>query len=173
MARADARLGESSEIIKETFMKYLIVTAIVLSSFVVCFGQDAKLVEEIKTMDRQWQVESYSSKDLKDYDRIVADDFLITGANGKVLTKAEKRANVAKDYTDPATADSDSVFKIDETSHNVRLFKNAAVSNGYIIEKYVYKGMKIDGRVYFTCTYLKRNGKWQVVAAQYTNIKQS
>lgn len=124
-------------------------------------------------MDRQWQVESYGSRDLKDYDRIVAEDFFITGSNGKVLTKAEKRANVAADYTDPSTVAPDYVFKIDEASHRVRLFgKTIAVSNGYIIEKYVYKGNKIDSRVYFTCTYLKRGGKWQAIAAHYTRINQ-
>jgi hypothetical protein len=154
-------------------MKYFVISAIVLFSCIISFGQDKKLVEEIKKMDRQWQVESYSSKDLQDYDHIVADDFLITGANGKVLTKAEKRANVAKDYTDPSTAGNDYIFKIDEASHNVRIFNDVAVSNGFIIEKYVWKGTKIDGRVYFTCTYLKRNRKWQVIAAHYTNIKQS
>jgi hypothetical protein len=140
----------------------------------LAFGQakTEKLVEEIKKMDREWQVQSYSSKDLKDYDRIVAEDFLITGANGKTLTKAEKRANVAKDYTDPATVAPDAVFKIDEASHLVRIFDNTAISSGYIVEKYVWKGTQINGRVYFTCTYLKRNGKWQVVATHYTNIKQ-
>lgn len=156
-------------------MKYFIVLIITLSAFTMSFAQNDKTVEEIKKMDRQWQVESYASRDLKDYDRIVAEDFLITGSNGKTITKAEKRANVVADYTEPkpnSTPEPDSVFKIDESSHQVRLFKNTAISNGYIIEKYVYKGNKVDSRVYFTCTYLKRDGKWQVVAAQYTRINQ-
>jgi hypothetical protein len=153
-------------------MKYFVVLIIVLSMFAAAFGQSEKTIEEIKKMDRQWQVEAYASRDLKDYDRIVADDFLITGGNGKILTKAEKRANVAADYTDPSTAAPDSVFKIDEATHQARVFKNVAVSNGYIIEKYVYKGNKIDSRVYFTCTYLKRGGRWQAIAAQYTRVNQ-
>jgi 5-keto 4-deoxyuronate isomerase len=113
---------------------------------------------------------------LKDFDRIVAEDFLITGSNGKTITKAEKRSNVAADYTESkpnSTSEPDSVFKIDETSHQVRVFKNTAISSGYIIEKYIYKGNKVDSRVYFTCTYLKRNNQWQVVAAHYSRIKQS
>ncbi len=153
-------------------MKYFAILIIILSAFTASFGQNDKTIEEIKKMDRQWQVESYRSKDLKDYDRIVADDFFITGSNGKTIGKAEKRANVAADYTDPSTAAPDAVFKIDEASHQVRVFKDTAVSNGFIIEKYVYKGNKIDSRVYFTCTYLKREGRWQVVAAQYTRINQ-
>lgn len=155
---------------KKFLVFILFITAV--ASFAFAQAKDEKLVEEIKKMDREWQVESYSSKDLKDYDRIVAEDFLITGSNGKTLTKAEKRANVAKDYTDPATVAPDAVFKIDDASHRVRIFDKTAISSGYIIEKYVWKGTQINGRVYFTCTYLKRNGKWQVVAAHYTNIKQ-
>ena len=155
---------------KRTLSFILFITAV--ASF--AFGQTKteKLAEEIKKMDRQWQVESYGSRDLKDFDRIVADDFSMTGANGKTISKAEKRASVARDYTDEATKTADYIFKIDEASHQVRVFDKTAISNGYIIEKYVWKGTPINGRVYFTCTYLKRNGKWQVVAAQYTNIKQ-
>ena len=157
-------------------MKYLVVLIITLSAFTMSFGQNDKIVQEIKKMDRLWQVESYSSRDLKDYDRVVAEDFLITGSNGKTITKMEKRANVAADYTEPkpnSTTEPDSVFKIDEPSHQVRVFKNTAISSGFIVEKYIYKGNKVDSRVYFTCTYLKRNGVWQVVAAHYSRIKQS
>jgi len=135
---------------------------------------DDKLSNEIKTMDRQWIIEAYSSRDLADFDRIVANDFLITSATGKVQSKTEKRSAVKNDYTDPATSSStDYIFKIDPTSHRVRNFGKAAVSNGYIVEKYVWKGTPINNRVYFTNVYVKRNGEWKVVAAQFTNIKQS
>jgi hypothetical protein len=154
-------------------MKYFIVLITLLLAITDCFGQNNKKVEEIKKIDRQWQVESYGNRDLKEYDQIVADDFSMIGSNGTTLTKAAKRANVVADYTDPATVSADYIFKIDEASHVVRIFKNTAISNGYIIEKYTYKGNKVDSRVYFTCTYLRRNKKWQVIAAQYTRIKQS
>ncbi len=162
---------------KSVIVSILILIAASIAAFSQAKDKRAETIgEEIKKMDRQWQVESYGSKDLKDFDRIVADDFSMIGSNGKTITKAAKRASIVADYTEPApnsTPEPDFVFKIDESSHQVRIFKNAAVSNGYIIEKYTYKGTKINGRVYFTCTYLKRNEKWQVVAAQYTNIKQS
>lgn len=154
-------------------MKYFVSFVIIFAAFTASFAQSDKIVDEIKKMDRQWQVESYSSKDLKDYDRIVADDFSMIGSNGKMISKSEKRANIAADYTEPSAAQTDSVFKIDGASHSVQLFKNTAISSGFIIEKYVYKGNKIDSRVYFTCAYLKRGGKWQMVAAQYARIKQS
>lgn len=161
--------------------RILVLILITMAASLAAAGQtkdkrNEKTVEEIKKLDRQWQIESYGSRDMKEFDRIVAEDFLITGSNGKILTKAEKRANVVADHTEPApnsTPVPDSVFKIDESSHQVRVFENTAISNGYIIEKYVYKGNKIDSRVYFTCTYLKRNNQWQAVAAHYTRVKQS
>lgn len=152
----------------------LIIVVLAVTASSVCgqsspSAQDGKLAEEIKRMDRQWIIEAYSSKDLKDFDRIVAEDFMITGSNGKVLNKAQKRANVVADYTEPSP---ESIFKIDEESAHVRVFDNTVISTGYIIENYMYKGNKINDRVYFTNVYLKRNGRWQVVASQFTRVKQ-
>src|SRR4028119_1520188 len=131
--------------------KVLVSVLLIVSALSVISAQSSeKVVEEIKKMDRQWQVESYSSRDLKDFDRIVAEDFLITGSNGKILTKSEKKANVKADYTEFSP---DAVFKIDEASHKVRLLDDdVAISTGYIIEKYVYQGNRNGGRVHFTCT---------------------
>jgi hypothetical protein len=156
------------------FKLFLSLFPVVLLS-ISAIGQNSKqqeLLAQIKLMDRQWIIEAYSSRDLKEFDRIVADDFLITAGNGKVLTKGEKRASVARDYTDSQTSASpDYVFRIDTDSHKVRIFDHTAVSNGFIIEKYVWKGQKVDNRVYFTNVYVRRGKGWQVVASQFTNIK--
>ncbi len=155
-------------------MKFAAFVALTLAFAGVTFGQsksDQAIIDAVKVMDRQWIIEAYASKDLADFDRIVADDFFITGANGRVLDKAQKRANVKADYSeDPSQG---GVFKIDEESHKVRVFGDTAISNGFIIENYTWKTQKINGHVHFTNTYVKRNGKWQVVASQFTNIKQS
>ena len=44
---------------------------------------DLKGAEAIRKMDRQWIIEAYSSKDLKDFDNIIADDAFFTGADGQ------------------------------------------------------------------------------------------
>jgi len=148
----------------------LATVSLVLGQGAKLTSQSDKIAAAIKQMDRQWIIEAYSSKDLKDFDRVVADDFLITGANGRILNKTQKRANVAADYTELAP---DAVFKIDEESAKVRVFGSTAISTGFIIENYMYRDTKINSRVYFTNTYLKRNGRWQVVGSHFTNIKQS
>jgi hypothetical protein len=120
--------------------------------------QNKKAEEAIKTLERQWLIEPYFTSNMTAYDRIVADDFTITHSNGMVLNKAEKRANIIADHiTDPS-----SPFRIGEST--VRIYGNAAVSIGYIIEK--------TSTVRFTNTYVRNGGRWQVVAAQLNRIRQ-
>jgi hypothetical protein len=161
-------------------MKYfLLLTAIAFVTLATVFAQsnnknlvrDNKVVEEIKRLDRQWIIDPYGSRDMKDFDRIVAEDFLVTGSNGETLNKAQKRARVVADSAEAPSPGG--IFKIEESSAHVRVFDKTAVSIGYIIEKYVYKGVTNDSRVYFTNTYLKRNRKWQLVASQFTRVNQS
>ena len=132
------------------------------------------LSDSIKLMDRQWIIEAYSSKDLKDFDRIVAEDFVITGNGGKVQNRTEKRASVARDYTPPEKMNApDYIFKIDPESHKVRQFGDTAISTGFIIEDYMWNTQKINFKVYFTNVYLKRKGDWQVAQSQFTYVKQN
>ncbi len=119
-------------------------------------GRDGRVEEEIKRLERQWLVEPYFTGDMRAYDRIVADDFTITHSNGKVLGKAEKRANIIADrITDPS-----SPFRIGEA--RVRVYGKAAVSVGYLVEA--------KSTVRFTNTYVKRGGRWQVVASQLNRV---
>jgi hypothetical protein len=155
-------------------MKFLVTLLLIAVSVVPVLAQskdEQNVIDAIKVMDRQWIIEAYSSTDLADFDRIVADDFMITGANGKIVDKAAKRSNVKKDYSEDPS--SGGVFRIDADSHKVRLLdKDMAVSTGFIIEKYTWKTQVINGHVHFTNVYLKRKGKWQVVQSHFTNIKQ-
>lgn len=121
-------------------------------------SRNENLGEEIKKLERQWLIEPYFTSDMTAFDRIVSDDFTITHSNGKVLNKAEKRAGIIGDrITDPA-----SPFRIGES--NVRVYSNAAVSVGSIIE--------VGSTVRFTNTYIKRDGRWQVVASHLNRIRQ-
>ena len=116
--------------------------------------------KQIKLLERSWLVESYRADDMRAFDRIVADSFTITHSSGKVLNKAEKRADIIRSHiSDP---ESPSYFFIEEA--RVTLYGGAAVSVGSIAEK--------NDHVRFTNTYVKRNGQWQVVASQLNRIRQ-
>lgn len=161
-----------------------ILTTILLILFAssVAFAQasdkrstyDSRVAEEIKRMDRQWLVESYAPNDMSAFDRIVADDFMITHSRGRVLNKAQKRADIISNHpatsTQPPASSTQSAFRIEDSSVQVRVYKDVAISTGYIIEKDLSQGK--NDRVYFTNTYLKRKGRWQVVASQLTRVPQ-
>jgi hypothetical protein len=135
-------------------------------------GLNNKITEEIKRLDREWLIESYrSTNDMSAYDRIVADDFVITHSRGKLLNKSQKRADIIDSHS--SAPPPESVFTIEDSSAQVRVYKEVAISRGYIIEKYPYQGKQVNDRVYFTNTYLKREGRWQVVASQLTRVPQS
>lgn len=134
-----------------------------------------RVAEEIKRLDRQWLVESYdSANDLSAFDRIVADDFLITHSRGRVLDKAQKRADILSNHAPPSAPRPapapGAAFRIEDSSTLVRVYGGVAVSTGYIVERDPSQGR--DDRVYFTNTYLKRKGRWQVVASQLTRVPQ-
>ncbi|HEX8160478.1 MAG TPA: nuclear transport factor 2 family protein [Pyrinomonadaceae bacterium] len=134
-------------------------------------SRDERVAAGIKRLERAWLVESYGDgNSMADYDRIVADDFTITHSNGRLLDKAEKRADIlASRNPNPSPG---TVFRIDDASVRVRVYEGAAISTGHIVEKYPYQGRDIDDRVHFTNTYLKRRGRWQVVASQLTRVHQ-
>jgi hypothetical protein len=137
-------------------------------------AQNNKVGEEIKRLDREWLIKSYDSmNDMAAFDRIVADDFMITHSRGKVLSKVQKRADIIGSHSTSSAPSPESVFKIEDSSTLVRVYKEVAISTGYITEKYPYQGKQVNDRVYFTNTYLKRDGRWQVVASQLTRVPQS
>jgi hypothetical protein len=137
-------------------------------------AQNSKVGEEIKRLDREWLIESYdSTNDMTAFDRIVAEDFMITHSRGKVLNKAQKRADIIGSHSTSSTPSPESVFKIEDSSTLVRVYKEVAISTGYITEKYSYQGKQVIDRVYFTNTYLKRDGRWRVLASQLTRVPQS
>jgi hypothetical protein len=164
-------------------MKRILITILLtIAALSVAFGQtnnkpstrNAKVAEQIKQMDKGWLIEAYyPTYDMSAFDRIAADDFIITHSKGKTFNKAQKRADIISHRFPSSMLPAESVYKIEDSSHQVRVYKNVAISIGYIVEKYQYQGKQVSNRIYFTNTYLKRNGSWQVVASQLTFVPQS
>ena len=140
--------------------RMVVVGLLVFAIWSIVIGQTRRksptqetVEDQIKLLEREWLVESYRADDMTAFDRIVADTFTITHTSGKVLNKAEKKADIiASHISDPA---SPSYFFIEEA--HVTVYGDAAVSVGSIAEK--------NSHVRFTNTYVKRNGQWQVVAS--------
>jgi hypothetical protein len=94
------------------------------------------------------------------FDRIVADDFTGTDETGNFRTKAEEKAIV---QTPPASVKA----SLTHEDVQVRVYDETAVVTGLIVSK-VQGGLNFQSR--FTDTFVKRNGRWQVVARHYSRI---
>jgi hypothetical protein len=115
--------------------------------------------QELKRLENEW-LNSYLRDDKQTFDRIVADDFTRTDESGKFATKAEEKELV---QAPPASVNA----SLTNEDMQVRVYGNAAIVTGRIISK-VQDSLNFQSR--FTDTFVKRKGRWQVVARHYSRI---
>ncbi len=108
----------------------------------------------IEKAESDW-AESVASHDCSIPERVMADDFAGIDVDGSQYTKADSLKmchNGASNFL------FNHLGKVE-----VQFFGDTAIARGY--EDWKLKSGK-SGRFYWTDTWLKRNGKWQVVAAE-------
>jgi ketosteroid isomerase-like protein len=116
----------------------------------------------IKESERQW-AESVASGDSSVVERILAEDFVGVDPDGSQYNKAK----MVKD-----TASAPKYFLSNHLNEvKVRFYGDAAVAQGN--ESWVRRsGTPVHGRFVWTDTWIKRNGKWQIVAAEDLTVSE-
>jgi hypothetical protein len=104
--------------------------------------------------ERAWS-QSVASGDTSAPNRILADDYLGIGSSGRQFTKAEMAAQPSKTVQLITYSDNDYVL--------VRFFGDTAVNQG---RDTIRTKDGHESHLVWTDTWLKRNGKWQMVASQ-------
>ena len=107
----------------------------------------------IKLSEQQW-AEASMKRDTATVERILADDFVGLDPLGAFFRKAEELDSVSKNAGDYISAKGNDV--------EVRFYGDAAVARGS--EPWEKRNGE-RGRYVWTDTWIRRNGKWQVVAA--------
>ena len=118
---------------------------------------------ELIRLERVWN-DAHVSGDADALDRLWAEDLTVTVPNMQVITKqgaiAIARSRRVK-------------FKRYETSDvRVRLYGDAAVLTGIVERTRVLNGQDVNDKWRFTKMYIRRAGKWQVVAWHASTIDQ-
>lgn len=123
-------------------------------------AQATGVEQEIIRLERE-RLDAYARADRAAFDRIVADDFTMTHSDGSVFDKTQERGVLR-----PSTASRPLPTLIIEDVR-VRVYGDAAVITGRLVEQ----GERV-GRVNlsFTNTYVRRQGRWQIVAGQLTRL---
>lgn len=102
-------------------------------------------------------------RDVAGFAGIFADDATVTGPDGAVLTKAQLLADVK---SGALTIQSTEISDL-----KVRVFGETAVVSYATTDKGKYKDRDISGRYRWTDVFVRRGGKWQIVAGQGTPIQ--
>jgi hypothetical protein len=136
----------------------------VICLFVTCNSVQAqsakidyvKAKQYITESEKQW-AEVVASGDSTVVQRILADDFIGVDTKGFQYNKAHEVHS---------TVDGPKYFKSNRLDDiKIRFYGNMAVAQGY--ETWVrYSGEQLTGRFVWTDTWLLRDGKWQIVAAE-------
>ena len=103
-----------------------------------------------------------SKRDMKAYARIVGDDYVFTNQDAVIRTKAQ----MVSAY-DAGSINYESVV-FDEIK--VHAYGDTAVVTGRSTQKMKDNDKDITGQFRYTRVYVKRQGKWQLVATQSTRI---
>ena len=123
-------------------------------------GQDTEAA--LMKMERDAAV-ALTKRDIAGFGSIMAEDAVFTGPDGAVQSKAQLLADIkAGELVIESTNISDL---------KVRVFGDSAVATYTTTDKGKYKGRDISGRYRWTDTFVRRGGKWQVVAGQGTPIQ--
>jgi uncharacterized protein (TIGR02246 family) len=126
-------------------------------------AQNTKVEQEIRKLEREW-FDSYVRGDRAAFDRIVADDVVITYGNGSVGNKSQAIAEIK--------APADSSYSLTSDDIQVRVYGETAIVTGRVTEKGTFNGRSLNSQSRYTDVWVRRNGRWQVVAAQNTRLPQ-
>jgi ketosteroid isomerase-like protein len=116
---------------------------------------------DLVKVEREW-LDAFMKSDSAALGRIEADDYNVTYPTGEVMTKAQEIARL-KDM--PA-----GTLKLNTEDTKVRINGETATLTGILIQNWMDNGKSMNVRLRYTDVWIKRNGRWQVVAAQLTNI---
>lgn len=116
---------------------------------------------DVLKAERDW-LDSYVKRDLDAMNRLVADEFVITYQNGVTLTKAEEIARL-KSSAEPREA-----VELSTEDVKVRMYGDTAILIGTLLVK---RSGSVE-RSRYTDVYIKRDGRWQVVASQLTRVNE-
>lgn len=119
--------------------------------------------KELLRLEKVWN-EAHVNGDADALDRLWAEDLTVAVPNMPVMTK-QNAMSIARSGRIK--------FKRYETSEiNVRTYDDAAVVTGLLERTRNLNGRDIDDKWRFTKVYIRRAGKWQVVAWHASTIDQ-
>jgi uncharacterized protein (TIGR02246 family) len=141
----------------------VLVFAIAVQAQTPAQKETGSVEQELKKLEKEIG-HAWAKRDVASYDRILTDDYTWTDFDGIVWTKAQ----------DLETLKSGEVvntsYAVDDWK--VRVYGDTAVVTGRTTVKETWKGKDVSGQYRYTDTWVKRAGRWQLVASHTSKIAQ-
>jgi ketosteroid isomerase-like protein len=123
-------------------------------------GHAADADKDIRALEELWN-SARATADVATLDRILADEWTVTHANGTTDTKARYLADLksgARTFTGGVT----------EKDVVVRFYGDTAIVTGSSDSTVSLNGQRQGGALHFTRVFVKREGVWKMVVTQAT-----
>jgi len=151
-------------------MKYILLLMI-LTLTLTAHGQTKSTEtgaseQEVRKLEREW-LDAYEKLDVEAMNRIVADDFVITFPEGSMQTKAQ----IIEQLKRPRGANSPA-NKFYTEDVQAKVYGDTVILIGRVITEWQREGKTAREQNRYTDTYVKRQGRWQVVASHLSNVAQ-
>ena len=146
-------------------LRKLALVALVLTLALPCFAAKQSTADQLTALLHDF-LEGVSRDDKSVYGRFFADDLIYTRSAGVTITKAD----ILKSLEEPPKPD-DPKSTYDADDITVHAYGTMAVMNFRLIQHMTNQDGSTETHYYRnTGTFLKRGGRWQVVAWQATRV---
>ena len=142
-------------------MKRLIFLCCVIPIFHLLAGDNTAVEQSLLQMEREW-ANAMTKNDVQTIERIEADDFtyVLDGMRGG------KQSDLADAKSEAFSGGAEL------RDMKGRVYGDAAVITGTAsLHNAMYKGKDVSGDYLFTDTFVKKSGRWQVVASHAHRVK--
>jgi ketosteroid isomerase-like protein len=148
-------------------LRKLALLTLVLALALPCLAAKQSTADELTAL-LHYFLTGVSNNDNSVYGRFFADDLIYTRSAGVTITKADILKSVAEP---PPPGEPTSTYDADDIT--VHAYGNMAIMNFRLIQHVTNKDGSTETNYYRnTGTFLKLNGRWQVVAWQATRVPQ-
>jgi uncharacterized protein (TIGR02246 family) len=131
---------------------------------VCCYASAQNAEQEVRKLERAW-LDAYEQNDAKAMDAIVADDFIITFTNGSMQTKPQ----IMNMIKAPRSANNPPP-KFYTEGVQARVYGETVILIGIVTSEWQQGGQTMKEQNRYTDTYVRRSGRWQVVASHLSNV---
>ena len=148
-------------------MRKLMMVLLVVALALPCLAAKLSTADQLTALLHEF-LEGVSKNDKSVYDRFFADDLIYTRSAGVTITKAD----ILKSIEEPPNPD-DPKSTYDADDITVHAYGNMAILNFRLVQHMTNQDGSSETNYYRnTGTFLKRGGRWQVVAWQATRVPQ-